>query len=85
MVTRWLSHGASYKQCGERYHVIIEKLDAIISIKNNPELVTYRNTCLDTETVYQITFLGDVLSVTNILSLLLQSDKKGLFCDSTSN
>ena len=76
VVTRWLSHGAACRHCGERYHIIIEALDAIITIKNNPELVTYGNTCLDTETVYQITFLEDVLSVTNILSLLLQSDKK---------
>ena len=76
VVTRWLSHGAACKCCRERYHIIIEALDDIISTTNNPELVTYRNTLLDTETVYQITFLEDVLSVTNILSLLLQSDKK---------
>ena len=31
---------------------------------------------LDTETVYQIMFLEGVVIVTNILSLLLQSDKK---------
>ena len=76
VVTRWLSHGAACKCCRERYHIIIEALDDIISTTNNPELVTYRNTLLDTETVYQITFLEDVLSVTNILSLLLQLDKK---------
>ena len=76
VVTRWLSHGAACKCCRERYNVIIEALDDIISTKNNPELVTYRNTLLDTKTVYQITFLEDVLSVTNILSLLLQSGKK---------
>ena len=75
VATRWLSHGAAYKCCRERYHIIIEALDDFISTTNNPELVTYRNTLLDTETVYQITFLEDVLSVTNILSLLLQSDK----------
>ena len=75
VVTRWLSHVAACKRCRERYHIIIEALDDIISTSNNPELVTYRNTLLDTETVYQITFLEDVLSVTNILSLLLQSDK----------
>ena len=75
VVTRWLSHVAACKRCRERYHIIIEALDDIISTSNNPELLTYRNTLLDTETVYQITFLEDVLSVTNILSLLLQSDK----------
>ena len=79
VVTRWLSHGAACKRCRERYHIIIEALDDNISTTNNPELVTYRNTLLDTETVYQIMFLEDVLSVTNILSLLLQSDKKDFF------
>ena len=64
------------KRCRERYCIVIEALDDIIFTTNNLELVTYRNTILDTETVYQITFLEDVLSVTNILSLLLQLDKK---------
>ena len=72
VVTIWLSHGAACKL----YHIIIEALDDIISTTNNPELVTYRNTLLDIEAVYQIMFLEDVLSMTNILSLLLQSDKK---------
>ena len=66
------------KRCRERYCIVIEALDDIKSTTNNPEIVTYRNTILDTETVYQITFLEDVLSVTNILSLLLQLDKKDL-------
>ena len=73
---RWLFHGAACKHCRERYHIIIEALDDIISTTNNLELVTYRNTLLDTETVCQITFLEDLISATNILSLLLQSDKK---------
>ena len=34
------------------------------------------DTLLETVTVYQITFLENVLSVTNILSLLLQPDRK---------
>ena len=76
VITRWLSYGAAFKRCRERYHSIIEALDDIISTTNNPELVTYRNTLLDTETVYQIIFLEHVFSVTNVLSLLLQSDKK---------
>ena len=76
VVTRWLSHGAAFKRCRERYNIIIEALDDIISTTNNLELVTYRNTLLDTETVCQITFLEDLISATNILSLLLQSDKK---------
>ena len=72
VVTRWLSRGAAFKL----YHIIIEAFDDIISTTNNPELVTYGNTLLDIEAVYQIMFLEDVLSMTNILSLLLQSDKK---------
>ena len=76
VVTQHVNVVETCKCCRERYHIIIEALDDIISTTNNPELVTYRNTLLDTETVYQITFLEDVLSVTNILSLLLQSDKK---------
>ena len=75
VVTRWLSQGAACKCCRERYHIIIESLD-IISTTNNLELVTYRSTLFDTETVCQIMFLEDVLSGTNILSLLLQSEKK---------
>ena len=39
---------------------------------------------LETATIYQITFLEDVLSVTNILSLLPQSDKKDLSAASRS-
>ena len=53
VVTRWLSHVAACKRCRERYHIIIEAL-GILSTTYNPELVTYRNTLLDTETVYQI-------------------------------
>ena len=74
VVTRWLSHGAACKRCRERYHIITEALDDIISTINNLELVTYRNTLLTH--VYQIMSLEYVLSVTNILSLLLQLDKK---------
>ena len=39
---------------------------------------------LETATIYQITFLEDVLSVTNILSLLKQSDKKDFSAASRS-
>ena len=76
VVTRWLSHGVACKHCRERYHIFIEALDDVISTTNNLELVIYRDMLLETETVYQIMFLEGVLIVTNILSLLLQSDKK---------
>ena len=55
VITRWLSHGEACKPCTERYHIIIEALD-ITSTTNNLELLTYRNTLLDSEAVYQITF-----------------------------
>ena len=42
-VTRWLSHGAACKRCRERYHIIIEALDDIITTSNNPELVACRD------------------------------------------
>ena len=75
-VTRWLSHGSACRRCRERYVVIIEALDDIVSSKNNAELLVHRDTMLESQTVFQITFLEDVLSVTNALSLLLQSDHK---------
>ena len=56
VITRWLSYGAACKHCRERYHSIIEALDDIISTTNNPKLVIYRNTLLDKETIYPITF-----------------------------
>ena len=61
------------------YHIIIEALDDIITTSSNPGLVACRDTILETASVYQVTFLEDVLSITNILSLLLQSDKR-FFC-----
>ena len=75
-VTRWLSHGAVCKSCRERCHIIIEALDDIISTSSNPELVVRQETLLETAAVSQITFLEYALSITNILSLLIQSDKK---------
>ena len=63
-VTRWLSHGAACRRCRERYVVIIESLDDIVSNKANAELLGHRDTLLQTKTVYRITFLED-----DILSL----------------
>ena len=75
-VTRWLSHGTACKRCRERYTVFVEELDNILIVKPNPETSGYRDTLLNPITVMQITMLEDVLSVTNALSLLLQSDRK---------
>ena len=75
-VTRWLSHGAARKRTRERYPIIIESLDDIITKDPKAELIGLRNQMLNSETLLQICFLEDVLSITNILSLVLQSDKK---------
>ena len=75
-VTRWLSHGASCKRTRERYPIITESLDDIITKDPKAELIGLRNQMLNSETLLQICFLEDVLSITNILSLVLQSDKK---------
>ena len=75
-VTRWLSHGAAYKRCRERYEQIIKALDDILVKNRNVEWIGYRYSLLKPTTVFQITFLEDVLSVTNGLCFLLNSDKK---------
>lgn len=75
-VTRWLSHGAACKRCRERYGMIISALDDIVTRNPKPELIGYRSELLNVNTVLQITFLEDVLSVINGLSMVLQSDHK---------
>ena len=42
----------------------------------NSKWVSYQSNLLISSTVFQITFLKDILSVTNILCLILQSDRK---------
>lgn len=73
-VTRWLSHGAACRRCRERYVEVIESLDQILMNNKNAEWLGYRSTLLESRTVLEITFLEDILSVTNTLSLLLQSE-----------
>ena len=75
-VTRWLSHGAACKRCRERYRIILGSLDDIKTRNPRPELIGYCDEMLNAQTASQITFLEDVLTVTNILSLVLQSDHK---------
>ena len=75
-VTRWLSHGAASKRCRERYSVIAKALDDIIVKNPKPELIGYRSQLLDSTTILKISFLEDVLSITNTLSLVLQADRK---------
>ena len=74
-VTSWLSHGAACKRTQERYPIIIESLEDIITKDPKAKLIGLNNQMLNSETLLQICFL-DVLSITNILSLVLQSDKK---------
>ena len=71
----WLSHGAACRRCQEQYVIITEALDDIVSKKGNPDLLVHWNTLLEMQMVFQITFLEDVLCVTNALSLL-QSNVK---------
>ena len=75
-VTRWLSHGAACKRCRERYGMILGSLDNILTRNLRPGLDGYHDEMLNAHTVLQITFLKDVLTITNILSLVLQSDRK---------
>ena len=75
-VTRWLSHGAACKRTRERYPIIIELLDDIITKDPKAELAGLQDQMLNSETLFQICFLEDVLSITIILSLVHQSDKK---------
>ena len=75
-LTRWLSHGAAVRRCRERYPVIIEALDDIISKDPKAETIGIRDQLLKPITLKRICFLEDVLTITNILSLVLQSDHK---------
>ena len=78
-VTRWLSNGVACKRCRERYSVIVEALNNIIVKNPKPELMGYRSQLLDSTTILKISFLEDVISITNTLSLVLQADRKD-FC-----
>ena len=75
-VTHWISHRQACKRVRDQYEQIVIVLDEIISKNLNSEWVTYRLKSLISLTVFQITFLEDILLVTNILCLILQSDRK---------
>ena len=51
-------------------------MDDIITKDLKAELIGLRDQMFNSEILLQICFLEDVLSITNILSLVLQSDKK---------
>ena len=75
-VTHWLLHGQTCKRVREWYEQIVLALDKIIWKNSNSEWLSYWSNLLIFSVVFQITFLEDILSVTNILSLILQSDRK---------
>ena len=50
--------------------------DDIITRNPRPELTGYHDEMLNAQIVLHITFLQDVLTIMNILSLVLQSDRK---------
>ena len=52
-------------KCHERYTVIVDALNDIISKKPKPELIGYLSQLLDSKTLIQISFLEDLLSITN--------------------
>ena len=73
-----MSQGAACKRFRKRYIVIVDVSDDIISKNPKPDLIGYQSQLLDPKTLLQILFLEDVLSITNTLSLVLQTDKKDL-------
>ena len=75
-VTRWLSHGKACKRCRERYLVYVEALDSVLEEGSDAKISSFRDDLLKPVTVMKISFMEDVLAVTNILCLLLQSDRK---------
>ena len=75
-VTRWLSHGKACKRCRERYLVYVEALDAVLDEGSDAKISSFRDDLLKPVTVMKISFMEDVLAVTNVLCLLLQSERK---------
>ena len=74
-ITCWLD--AACKRIQKRHLIIIIKsLDSIIWKDQKAELIGLCNQMLNSQTLLQICFLEDVLSITIILSLVLQSANK---------
>ena len=64
------------KRCCECCCIILESLDDIIVNDTKVELIGICDQLLQQDTIMQICLLEDVLSVTNVLSLVLQSNHK---------
>ena len=77
-ITCWLSHDPACKRIQKRHLIIIiiKSLDGIIRKDPKAELIGLCNQILNSQTLLQICFLEDVLSITIILSLVLQSANK---------
>lgn len=89
-VTRWLSHKDSCVSIFHRYESYIDALDQIYTKTKDPQVFGVRAILLKPEVVAMIVMLCDMLSVTNKLSLILQSSdvnftKLPVYVDSTIN
>lgn len=89
-VTRWLSHKDSCVRIFHRYESYIDALDQIYTKTKDPQVFGVRAILLKPEVVAMIVILCDILSVTNKLSLILQSSdvnftKLPVYVDSTIN
>ena len=69
-------HMVLHVRDAERYSTILKALDDAVAENQNTEWIQYRSILLEEKTVFEICFLEDVLSITNVLCLVLQTDKK---------
>ena len=60
----------------QRDLIILEALDNVASENQNAEWTQYRSRLLEEKIAFKIWFLEDVFSITNVLCLVLQTDKK---------
>ena len=58
------------------YSIILKNLDDVISENQNAGWIHYKSTLLEETAVFEICFSEHVLSITNVLCLVLQTDRK---------
>ena len=73
--TRWLSHGAACKRCREVFDNSGSPWWCSLG-KSECKVDSLQIHFARRETVFEISFLEDVLGITNVLCLVLQTDKK---------
>ena len=73
-LTRWLSHKNCCIRMFDRYESFIDALDQIYSKTTDPQVFGVRAVLLKPTVITMIVILCDILTETNKLSLLLQSD-----------